>query len=129
MIKTTLRWIIFEIILDSKVDLFQPYIMEFRSIYITVKDEAEARKISQILVWEKLVACVNYFPIKSIYWWKGDVEESREIALIAKTRLELVEKVIERVKQIHSYEVPCVVSWKIESGNIDYLDWIKNSTE
>ena len=103
--------------------------MEYRSIYITVKDETEAKKISQILVWEKLVACVNYFPIKSIYWWKGDVEESGETAIIAKTRAELVEKVIERVKQLHLYEVPCVVSWIIEKGNPDYLNWIRESTE
>ena len=103
--------------------------MEYRSIYMTSKDEAEAKKISQCLTGEKLVACVNYFPIKSIYWWKGEVEESQEIALIAKTRVELVDRVIERVKQLHSYEVPCVVSWIIEKGNPEYLEWIKESTE
>jgi periplasmic divalent cation tolerance protein len=103
--------------------------MEYRSIYITARDENEAKKLGQILVWEKLVACVNYFPVKSIYWWKGDVEEGKETALIAKTRAELVERVIERVKLLHSYEVPCVVSWIIEKGNPDYLAWIKESTE
>jgi periplasmic divalent cation tolerance protein len=103
--------------------------MEFRSIYITAQDETEAKKIGQVLVGEKLVACVNYFPIKSIYRWEGDVQESKEIALIAKTRAELSDKVIERVKQLHSYKVPCVVSWIIEKGNPDYLDWIKESTD
>jgi periplasmic divalent cation tolerance protein len=103
--------------------------MEYRSIYITVRDEAEAKKLGQILVWEKLVACINYFPIKSIYWWKGDVEEAKEVAVIAKTRAELVDKLIERVKQLHSYSVPCVVSWIIDKGNPDYLDWIRESTE
>jgi periplasmic divalent cation tolerance protein len=102
---------------------------EYRSIYIVTKDEAEANKITQILIREKLVACVNYFPIKSIYWWKGDVEEANEVAMIAKTSAELVNRVIERVKQLHSYQVPCVVSWVIEKGNPDYLDWIKESTE
>lgn len=104
-------------------------ITEYRSIYITAGDENEAKKIGQILVWEKLAACVNYFPIKSIYWWKGDVEESREIGIIAKTRAELVDRLIARVKQVHSYDVPCVVSWNIERGNPDYLEWIKESTE
>jgi periplasmic divalent cation tolerance protein len=103
--------------------------MEFRSVYITVKDETEAKKISQLLVREKLVACVNYFHVKSVYWWKDDVEESGEIALMAKTRLELVEQVITRVKQLHSYEIPCVISWIIDQGNPDYLDWIRESTE
>lgn len=103
--------------------------MEYRSIYIVAKDESEAKKISEFLIWEKLVACVNYFPIKSIYWWKDEVEEAKEVALIAKTRAELVDRVIERVKLLHSYEVPCVVSWIIEKGNPEYLEWIKMSTE
>jgi periplasmic divalent cation tolerance protein len=103
--------------------------MEYQVIYITAGDESEARKIGQILVGEKLAACVNYFPVKSIYRWKGAVEESAETALIVKTRAKLGEKVIKRVKQLHSYEVPCAVSWKIEQGNPEYLDWIRESTE
>jgi periplasmic divalent cation tolerance protein len=103
--------------------------MEYCSVYLTARDSTEAKQISRTLVLEKLVACVNYFPIESIYHWKGVVEESEEIALIAKTRSDLVEKVIQRVKQIHSYEVPCVVSWKIEMGNPDFLEWIQESTE
>ena len=103
--------------------------MEYRSVYITAKDEAEARKMGEILVCERLVACVNFFPIKSIYWWKGDVQDGKEVAIIVKTRAELVDSVIVRVKQVHSYEVPCVVSWIIEKGNPDYLEWIKESTE
>lgn len=103
--------------------------MDYRSIYMTVRDEAEAKKLGHLLVQENLVACINYFPINSIYRWKGGIEESEEFAIIAKTRTELVDRIIERVKQIHSYKVPCVVSWIIEKGNPDYLDWIKESTE
>jgi periplasmic divalent cation tolerance protein len=103
--------------------------MEYRSIYITVKDEAEAKKIGEILVWGKLAACVNYFPIKSIYWWKGEVEDGREVAIIAKTRAELVDRLIEQIKQLHSNKVPCIVAWPIEKGNPEYLDWIRESTE
>lgn len=103
--------------------------MEYRSIYITVKDEAEAKKIGEMIVWEKLAACVNYFPIKSIYWWKDDVQEGKEVAMIAKTRADLVDSLIERVKILHSDDVPCIVSWVIEKGNPDYLNWISKSTE
>ena len=103
--------------------------MEYRSIYFTVKDETEARRIGKALVWEKLVACINYFPINSIYWWKEKVEESAEIALIAKTRVELVEQVISRIKQLHSYQITCTVSWIIEKGDPDCFSWIKESTQ
>ncbi len=102
---------------------------EYRSIYIVAKDEAEAKKITQFLITEKLVACVNYFPIKSTYRWKGNVEEAKEVAMIAKTQADLVDRVIGRVKQLHSYEIPCVVSWIIEKGNQKYLEWVKESTE
>lgn len=93
------------------------------------KDEAEAKKLTRFLVEEKLVACVNYFPVDSVYRWKGNIEEAKEVAMIAKTRAELVDRVIEQVKQLHSYEVPCVVSWNIDMGNPDYLEWIRESTE
>jgi periplasmic divalent cation tolerance protein len=103
--------------------------MEYRSIYITAGSETEAARIGRILVEEKLASCANYFPVKSIYRWKGKIEKSPEYALILKTRLALVDKVIERTKQLHSYAVPCIVSWPIEKGNPDYLKWIKESTE
>ena len=101
--------------------------MEYRSVFITAKDIAEARRIGQILVEEKLAACANSFPISSIYRWKGKMEEAVETAMIVKTRADLVDDIIKRVKEIHSYEVPCVVSWVIEKGNPDYLAWIKES--
>jgi periplasmic divalent cation tolerance protein len=100
-----------------------------RSIYIVAKDSVEADKIAQFLIRERLVACVNCFPVRSVYWWQGEIETTKEVSMIAKTRAELVDRVIERVKQLHSYEVPCVVSWIIEKSNPDYLDWITNSTQ
>jgi periplasmic divalent cation tolerance protein len=103
--------------------------MEYRSIYFTVRDEAEARRIGSALVNEKLAACINYFPVKSIYWWKGKVEESGENAVIAKTRASLSDKVIQRVKELHSYQVPVTVSWVIEKGDPDGFSWINESTE
>jgi len=102
--------------------------MEYKSVYITAKDEAEAREIGRVLVEEKLAACVNIHPIKSIYRWQGAIEEADEVAMDAKTRAELVDKLIERVKELHSYEVPCIVSLLIEKGNPDYLKWISEST-
>lgn len=102
--------------------------MEYRSVYITCKDEAEAHSIGHTLISEKLAACVNYFPINSIYRWQGRIEESSEAAVIAKTTAALAKPLVERVKQIHSYELPCIVAWKIESGNPAFLDWIGEST-
>ncbi len=102
--------------------------MHYCSIYITTEDEDEARRIGKTLVEEKLVACVNIHPIKSIYRWEGEIQEEGEVAMLVKTKAELADKVMERVKELHSYEVPCIVSFSIDKGNPDYLNWIEEST-
>ena len=102
--------------------------MLYYSIYITTKDEDEAEKIGKALVEEKLAACVNIHPIKSIYRWEGNIQEEAEIAMLVKTKAGLADKVIERVKELHSYEVPYIVSLPIEKGYPDYLKWIEEST-
>ena len=103
--------------------------MEYCSIYITTGDEDEARRIGRTLVEEKLAACVNILPIRSVYRWEENIEEEGEVAMFVKTRAELADEVIERVKELHSYEVPCIVSLPIEKGNPDYLRWIGESTK
>ncbi len=103
--------------------------MKYCSIYITAGDEDEARRIGRTLVEEKLAACVNILPIKSIYRWEGNIEENGEVAMFVKTKAELADQVIDRVKELHSYEVPCIVSLPITKGNPDYLRWIEESTK
>ena len=80
------------------------------------------------LVEEELAACVNFWPVQSIYRWQGKVEKGAEMAMLVKTRAELVERVIQRVKELHSYEVPDIVSLPIEKGYPPYLRWIDEST-
>jgi periplasmic divalent cation tolerance protein len=98
-------------------------------VYITAKDEEEASRIGKALVSEKLAACVNLHPIKSIFRWQGEINQEDEVALLAKTRAELANEVISRVKELHSYEVPCAIVLPLEKGNPDFLEWISQSTK
>ena len=101
-----------------------------RLIYITTKDKEEAKKIGSALVKEKLAACANIIDgMESIYHWKGDIETDTECILIAKTTNQNVRKLTERVKELHSYEVPCVISLTLteQEGNEEYLDWLTDS--
>lgn len=92
------------------------------SLYLTAANQAEAEKISRTLVEERLAACANVLgPIRSFYWWQGKVQDDAEVAFLLKTRTDLIDRVVARVKQLHSYTVPCVVTWPIEAGNPDYL--------
>jgi periplasmic divalent cation tolerance protein len=103
--------------------------MEIRLIYMTAGSVEEGRDIGKKLVSERLVACVNMVEnIESIYWWKGTMEEEREVVLIAKTTAALVPQLVERVKSMHSYDCPCVVSLPILEGNKPFLDWIVEET-
>ncbi len=104
--------------------------MRKRLIYITAASTEEAAKIGRLLVEERLAACANLLGrISSIYWWEGKLQEEEEAALIVKTTEALVERVVERVKQVHSYSCPCVVALPIEGGNPEFLDWIGSETD
>lgn len=98
-------------------------------VYSTTGSRDDALRIGRTLVEEQLAACANVFDnMTSVYRWEGRIADDSEAVLIAKTRTELVPAVIERVKELHSYSCPCVVSWPIESGNNEYLRWIADET-
>lgn len=87
----------------------------------------EARSIGKTLIKERLAACVNIFPIISIFRWKDTIDESQEFGMMVKTRSEKVKDIEKRVKELHSYEVPCIISFRLENGSPDYLKWIEES--
>jgi periplasmic divalent cation tolerance protein len=99
--------------------------MGFIAIYVAHKDMNEAKKIAEHLIKNKFIACVNYFPMKSSNWWKGNIEDSEEIVTILKTKKENWEKVKSEIKNIHSYETPCIMKFDVEA-NEDYESWIKS---
>jgi periplasmic divalent cation tolerance protein len=79
-------------------------------------------------VQEKLVACVNIITNStSIYNWQDRIEESEEIILLAKTRDNIKEIVMQRIKELHQYDCPCIIAFPITAGDNDYLKWIENS--
>lgn len=103
--------------------------MDCLFVYITTKDEAEARLIAQSVVEERLAACANISgAVQSIYWWDGKVCEGNEVALVLKTSEERKSELIERVKALHSYDVPGITCLPIADGNPDFLEWIKTET-
>ncbi len=103
--------------------------MTFATIYITAASRDEALTIGRAVVEARLAACANVFPgITSVDWWEGTRQEDSEAVLILKTRQDLVDQVVAKVKELHSYECPCVVALPIAGGNKDFLDWISKET-
>ncbi len=103
--------------------------MSYVIAYITTKNIAEARKIGEAVVKERLAACANIIPsLESVYWWKGKMEKERESVLLLKTKKSLAGKLIKKVKELHSYETPCVDIIPVTGGNPDYFKWIEEVT-
>ena len=98
-------------------------------IYTTTNDILEARRLAKTLTEEQLVACVNIIPeAESYYRWKAKVENEKEILLICKTVDQNVKKTIQRIKKLHSYDVPDIIVLPIIGGLKEYLDYIVNET-
>jgi len=92
-------------------------------VYITAGDMKNASKIARELVSRRLAACVNMFPISSMYRWNEQIEEQNEIALLVKTDSSRLDEIIEVVKFLHTYDLPAIEFWEIE-GEQEYLDWV-----
>jgi periplasmic divalent cation tolerance protein len=81
-------------------------------------------------VEERLAACANLIsPIRSIYRWEGRIWDEKEWLLIIKTQRQRFEEVEKKVKSLHSYSVPEIISLPIIDGSTSYLNWIKDNTK
>ena len=99
-------------------------------VYMTAGDKAEAQKIAKALVEHRLAACVNILEnMQSVYRWENDIQVDTEVVLIAKTTERLVSELIEKVKSLHSYDCPCIVSLPISDGHAPFLEWIHDEVK
>jgi len=98
-------------------------------VYCTVPSSETGRKIADDLVNGRYAACVNILPgITSVYRWKGDVCSDNEILLIIKSRKALFPEIQERIRALHPYELPEIISCELSDGSEPYLKWISDST-
>ena len=94
-------------------------------VFVTTKDKAEAEKIAQALLQEKLIACANVIsPVKSCFHWLGKIDAAEECLIMMKSRASLFLEIESRVKALHSYEVPEVLAVSIIAGSAGYLGWM-----
>ncbi len=99
------------------------------SIHSTFATRDEAILVARALIEARLAACVNLHEnVTSIYRWQGQVQQETEVALVAKTSKKMLQKAMETIKQLHSYEVPCIIATQHDGGYPPYLDWIKRET-
>ncbi|MDK2372564.1 MAG: divalent-cation tolerance protein CutA [Candidatus Korarchaeota archaeon] len=90
--------------------------------------EGDAEKLASSLLGEKLAACISFFQVRSLYWWKGKIERAQEFLLIIKTADELMDRLIEYLTGIHPYDVPEIVVLPVERVWEAYERWLRDVT-
>ena len=99
-----------------------------QEIYMVITNEADkinASKLANLLLREKLIPCVNFKTIESHFWWGGEINQSKEVELMIKCKEENVKKVCNKISELHSYEVPEIIYFRV-SANKNYHQWVNS---
>ena len=95
---------------------------------MTFPTKTEAKQIVLALLEEELIACANVIDgVESYFPWENGIQKANEVVVIFKTRIKNEEKIIRLVKELHSYDIPCIIFSSIDHGNLDFLKWVNES--
>ena len=101
---------------------------DFCLFYVTCENSTQAEDIARILLEEKLCGCVNILPhMTSIYEWNGELQKSSEVIMLVKSVSLIKDDLIKRIKQLHSYQIPCIIELEANALNQDFMNWLENN--
>ncbi len=103
--------------------------MPFLLVYVTHPSKPEAIRITHDLLEKRIIACANYFPIESMYWWEGSIAHDAEIVTLYKTRSENWEILKTTIEASHKYTTPCIIKVATVEANTSYEAWIQDETK
>ena len=99
-------------------------------VFSTFAREEDAERVVRVLLDERLIACGNLLPgVRSLYRWKGAIEDSREIMVLMKTRKQDWSALLSRLHELHPYETPECLAVRIASGAPKYMEWLEAALE
>ena len=99
-----------------------------QEIYLVITNEIDrnyASKLANLLLREKLIACVTFKNIESHFWWEGNINQSQEVQLMIKCKKENVNNVCNKIAKWHSYEIPEIIYFRV-SANKNYHHWVNS---
>lgn len=94
-------------------------------LYTTFGSKDDAKDAARRLIEDRLVACANITEIDSIYRWQGEIVEDEEVLMLCKTEAEKKEAIMERLEEVHPYDVPCIAFYPADDASGEYLDWLQ----
>ena len=99
-------------------------------VYVTTSGIEEARSIAGALLVHRLIACANILPkMESVYRWEGKIMQDAEVVLMMKSMRSSVRAIDEKVNELHSHDLPCVVAMPLVEGSRAFLDWIESEVQ
>ncbi len=102
---------------------------KYSIIMTTTNSNENLDQIIKALLDARLAACLQYYPIKSAYVWKDEIQQDDETLLLIKTKSSLFSNIEKIINEVHSYEEPELIMIPIEDGSRGYLDWVNNVTK
>ncbi len=103
--------------------------MSLLAVMTTIDDSERAAEIARALVEQKLAACVQISPIRSVYRWDGEVQDDPELRLLIKTTRDRYAAVEALLKELHSYDLPAVVALDVAAASPEYADWVASECD
>ena len=101
--------------------------VSYITVITTIESDEAASMVARTLVSERLAACVQRVPVDSCYRWNGEVIQDHEHLLLIKTTSERYLEVEQKIRELHTYEIPEIVQLRIERGFGPYLDWVEEN--
>lgn len=98
-------------------------------VLVTASSQQEGEAIAQALVSAQMAACVTLMPVHSIYTWQGQVMHEQEWQMVIKTDLSQFSVLEQKIRELHSYEVPEIIALPILAGSQPYLQWISDNVK
>lgn len=102
--------------------------MPFILLYVTHPSKPEAVRITTELLNARLIACANYYPMESVYWWEWRLTKSEEIMSIYKAPIENHKAIESMILSLHKYETPCIIRLAEVTANAWFEQWIQSET-
>jgi periplasmic divalent cation tolerance protein len=101
---------------------------ELALFYVTFATHADAERVAETLLAERLAACANILaPCTSLYLWHGSLERAEEVPVLFKTRPMLATRLRDRIAALHPYELPAIESWTT-TASAEVGAWVEGET-
>lgn len=95
-------------------------------IWSTFGDMQSAEAVAGTLLEERLIACANILPtVRSLYRWNGERGDGSEVAVLLKTRADLLDATVTRLEALHPYDAPAISGWRCDEAGAATLGWLE----